>query len=71
MLSNKEQPILNVIYPWQQEYIYIKVLPTMIAEDCISILVLYYLLLEYGIFGNYSWHSMWDFIKDNMIFIYN
>ena len=69
ILPKKEHPILKVMYPCQQEITYIQVLPTIIAEDCIGILVLYYLLLEYSILWSYSLHTMWDFIKNSMISI--
>ena len=43
----------------------------MIYDNYVSILVLYYLFMYYGIFGRYIKHSMLDLIKENMIFIYN
>ena len=34
-------------------------------------LVLYYLFIDYGIFGSYGQHLMIALLKENMIFIYN
>ena len=42
-----------------------------ISNNCVRILVFYYLLMNYDIFGSHSRHQMLALIKENMICIYN
>ena len=43
----------------------------MISINNVSILVLCYLFMYYGIFVSYKLNEMLDFLKENMISIYN
>ena len=48
-----------------------KIFTRMIANNYAKILVYYYLVIDYVIFGSYSRHSMLVFLKYNKILIYN
>ena len=43
----------------------------MISNNYVSILVIYYLFIDYDIFRSYSQHSMVEFIKEKSVSIYN
>ena len=43
----------------------------MIANKYVTILVLYYTFIDYGIFVSYIQHPMLDFLNKNTISIYN
>ena len=50
---------------------YLQFLPRIIPNNCVRILVLYYMLMNYDIFEFYIRHQMLALLKENMICIYN
>ena len=51
--------------------LFIQVWSRLIANNKVSILVICYLFIVYGIYSSYAWRSMYALIKENMIIIYN
>ena len=72
MFSYKEQPTFNSSLSRLIDNIYRECSQKMITENYVNILVPFYQVLNYGIFGSFSWHSMLYLLHLIMLFyIYN
>ena len=67
--NNSLHSMLYHVY--NKKNIYSQVWPRMISKNYVRPLVIYYLFIEYSVFGTYSLYKMLDMFKDNSVLINN